>query len=88
LEWISFKDSPKIRRRVGYLSQNPRFYDRMTAREVLRFTMHFFFKGPADKIENRITEMIELVELQDKADRAVGGSLAASDSAWELHRLK
>jgi ABC-2 type transport system ATP-binding protein len=67
------KDSPNIRRRVGYLSQNPRFYDRMTAREVLRFTIHFFFKGPADKIENRITEMIELVELQDKADRAVGG---------------
>jgi ABC-2 type transport system ATP-binding protein len=36
------KNSPEIRRRVGYLSQTPRFYDRMTAREVLRFTARFF----------------------------------------------
>jgi ABC-2 type transport system ATP-binding protein len=67
------KESPKIRRRVGYLSQTPRFYDRMTAREVLRFTAQFFFKGPSVEIEKRVAEMLELVELQDKANRAVGG---------------
>jgi ABC-2 type transport system ATP-binding protein len=67
------KESPEIRRRVGYLSQIPRFYDRMTAREVLEFTARFFFKGPAVEIDKRVTEMLELVELQDKAGRAVGG---------------
>jgi ABC-2 type transport system ATP-binding protein len=67
------KDSPEIRQRAGYLSQTPRFYDRMTAREVLRFTARFFFKGPASKIEERVSEMLELVELQDRADRPVGG---------------
>jgi len=66
-------DSPEIRRRVGYLSQTPRFYDRMTAREVLQFTARFFFRGPASEIDNRVDEMLELVELQEKADRIVGG---------------
>src|SRR5215216_6683184 len=31
------KDSPKIRQRVGYLAQDPRYYEHMTAREILRF---------------------------------------------------
>jgi ABC-2 type transport system ATP-binding protein len=66
-------NSPQIRRRVGYLSQSPRFYDRMTAREALRFTARFFFKGPSPEIEKRVNEMLELVELLDRADRAVGG---------------
>jgi ABC-2 type transport system ATP-binding protein len=67
------RNSPEIRCRVGYLSQTPRFYDRMTAREVLRFTARFFFKGPAAQIEGRVNEMLELVDLQDRADRSVGG---------------
>jgi ABC-type multidrug transport system ATPase subunit len=37
------RDGPEIRQRVGYLSQSPRFYDAMTAREVLRFSARFFF---------------------------------------------
>lgn len=36
------KDSSAIRRRIGYLPQNPRFYNTMTAREVLLFTAGFF----------------------------------------------
>ena len=36
----------EIRRRVaGYLAQEPRYYDFMTARETLRFAIHFFFAG-------------------------------------------
>ena len=67
------EDSVEIRKRVGYLAQNPRFYDDMTAREILRFTAHFFFKGPESKIEERIDEMLELVKLEDKADRKIKG---------------
>jgi ABC-2 type transport system ATP-binding protein len=62
-----------IRRRVGYLAQNPRFYDDMTARETLRFTARFFFRGQKDRIEARINEMLDLVGLLDKADRPLGG---------------
>ena len=64
-------DSPAVRRRVGYLPQEPRFYPHMTARETLRFAAGFFFSGPADRIESRIGEMLELVGIQDKADRPI-----------------
>jgi ABC-2 type transport system ATP-binding protein len=67
------RQSVEIRRRVGYLAQDPRFYESMTARDTLRFTLGFFFKGPKNKIEERIEETIELVGLGDKADRPIRG---------------
>lgn len=67
------KDSVEIRKRVGYLAQNPRFYDEMTAREILRFTAQFFYQGPESSIEGRIDELLELVGLRDKAERRIKG---------------
>jgi ABC-2 type transport system ATP-binding protein len=67
------KHSAEIRTRVGYLAQEPRYYDDMTARETLRFTARFFFRRPKQKIEERIAETLELVGLEDKADRPVKG---------------
>ena len=63
----------EIRRRVGYLAQDPRYYESMTARDTLRFTLGFFFRGPKSKIDERIEETIELVGLADKADRPIRG---------------
>jgi ABC-2 type transport system ATP-binding protein len=65
--------STDIRRRVGYLAQDPRYYDHMTARETLRFTARFFYAGPAKLIEDRIEQTLELVGLSDKADRSIKG---------------
>jgi ABC-2 type transport system ATP-binding protein len=67
------RDSTEIRNRIGYLAQDPRYYDDMTARETLRFTVRFFFKGPKQKIEDRIAETLQLVGLEDKADRPIKG---------------
>jgi ABC-2 type transport system ATP-binding protein len=67
------RDSLAIRSRVGYLPQQPRFGDNMSARETLAFTARFFFSGPRPKIEARVDEMLDLVGLQDKADRPVNG---------------
>jgi ABC-2 type transport system ATP-binding protein len=67
------RQSVEIRRRVGYLAQDPRYYESMTARETLRFTLGFFFKGPGRKVEERIEETLELVGLTDKADRPIRG---------------
>jgi len=67
------KDSPDIRARIGYLPQDPRFYEHMTARETLRFAAGFFFSGPRTAIERRIDEMLDLTGLADKADRPVKG---------------
>lgn len=67
------RDSLAIRTRIGYLPQQPRFYEHLTAREILRFTAAFFFKGPQAKIEARIDEMLSLVGLTLKANRPVKG---------------
>jgi ABC-2 type transport system ATP-binding protein len=65
------KQSVDIRARVGYLPQEPHFYEHMTARQTLRFVAGFFFKGPQKAIEERIDEMLKLVDLTEKADRPV-----------------
>jgi len=67
------KDSVRIRERVGFLAQEPRFYGYLTARETLRFVASFFFKGSNSKIESRIDEIIYTVGLDGKADRPVKG---------------
>ncbi|WP_420631573.1 ABC transporter ATP-binding protein [Candidatus Leptofilum sp.] len=67
------KDSVEIRSRVGYLPQEPRFYEFMTARQTLDFTARFFFSGPQHAIDKRVNEMLGLVGLSDKADRPIKG---------------
>jgi ABC-2 type transport system ATP-binding protein len=66
-------ESVAIRKRVGYLAQEPRFYEHMTARQTLRYTARFFYRGPQDLIEARVAEMLELVGLEDIADRPIKG---------------
>lgn len=75
-------ESLEIRRKVGYLSQDPSYYEHMTARETLRFRARFFYRGPKPKIESRIVETLELVGLEKKADRPIKGF-----SGGELQRL-
>jgi len=65
------KENDQIRRRVGYLAQDPRFYEYMTARDTLRFTASFFYAGSQGAIEQRVVETLDLVGLADKADRPV-----------------
>lgn len=67
------RDSLAVRRRVGYLAQDPRYYDHMTARQTLRYTARFFYSGPKDLLEARIEEMLDLTGLHDKADRSIKG---------------
>jgi ABC-2 type transport system ATP-binding protein len=67
------QENDQIRRKVGYLSQDPRYYDYMTARQTLRFTAGFFYEGPKAEIENRVAETLELVGLTEKADRPIKG---------------
>ena len=67
------KENDEIRRRIGYLAQDPRFYEYMTARETLRFVARFFYEGPKAAIEQRVAEVLEMVGLTDKADRPVKG---------------
>jgi len=67
------RDSVDIRTRIGYLPQDPRFYEHMTARQTLDYTAKFFYTGPQAEIDKRVNGMIELVGLEGKADRPIKG---------------
>ncbi|MBN2549437.1 MAG: ABC transporter ATP-binding protein [Anaerolineales bacterium] len=67
------RNSVEIRSRIGYLPQEPHYYEYMTARQTLDFTARFFFKGPDSAIQERVAEMLDLVGLEDKADRPIKG---------------
>jgi ABC-2 type transport system ATP-binding protein len=67
------RDSIAIRRRVGYLPQQPRFYDELSPRETLRYARGFYPRDPDRSIEPAIDEVLDLVGLTDKRDQPVGG---------------
>lgn len=76
------QDNTSIRKRVGYLAQQPQFYKELSARETLLFAARFYYKGPKEKIEERADKLIQLVGLEEKADRPVEGF-----SGGEMQRL-
>src|SRR5512135_2489723 len=67
------RDSVDIRANIGYLPQDARFYEHMTARQTLDYTARFFYTGPQAEVDQRVNEMIELVGLEGKADRPIKG---------------
>lgn len=67
------RESVAIRADIGYLPQDFRFYEHMSPRQTLDYTIKFFFKGPQTEINRRIDEMLELVGLTDLADRPIKG---------------
>jgi ABC-2 type transport system ATP-binding protein len=75
-------DSVDIRTNIGYLPQDPRFYEHMSARQTLDYTAKFFYTGPQSEIDKRVNEMIKLVGLEGKADRPI-----KSFSGGERQRL-
>ena len=63
--------APAYRREVGYLAQEPRFYDWMTGRETLRFVASLYPAEPrADAAW--IDDVLARVGLADAADRRTG----------------
>jgi ABC-2 type transport system ATP-binding protein len=69
----SVRDSVAIRAHIGYLPQDPRYYEHMTSRQVLDYTAHFYFKGPQAEIDSRVKETLQLVGLEDKSNRPIKG---------------
>lgn len=66
------EDGLAVRRMIGFLRQDPRFYTWMTGRETLQFTGRFFDMTTA-AIDRRAAELLELVDLDGAADRKMGG---------------
>ena len=65
-------DSLALRRRVGFLPQQPVFYEDMTARQTLAYAGRFFDLDPAT-LRRRIDETLDVVGLAGRADRSVAG---------------
>ncbi|MGD9849110.1 MAG: ABC transporter ATP-binding protein [Desulfuromonas sp.] len=63
---------PKARQRVGYLPENPAFYDHLTARAYLRFVAAAFDLAPAT-VARQSQWVLELLDLQAAADRPIRG---------------
>ncbi len=58
----------RSREDMGYLPENPYFYEHLTAREMLRFYGQLFGMG-GKALEKRAAELIERVGLTEAADR-------------------
>lgn len=63
-------DSAESRRSVGYLPENPNFFDYLTAEEYLGFVTSSFGL-PADLANTRITEVLHLLELWEARKRLI-----------------
>jgi ABC-2 type transport system ATP-binding protein len=65
---IPVEAGPAYRRQVGYLAQEPRFYDWMTGRQTLRF-VNSLYPPEARADEAHIDSTLRRVGLADAADR-------------------
>ena len=60
--------SDEARKMVGYLPENPAFYDYLSAEEYLRFVGRIF-KMPEPQLQEKIEEMLKLLELWEARNR-------------------
>lgn len=60
------------RRSIGYLPENPSFFDYLTAEEYLRFVTDTF-EMPKNQAEHKIEEILRLLELWDVRRRPMRG---------------
>jgi ABC-2 type transport system ATP-binding protein len=61
-----------VRARIGYMPENPSFYNHLTGRELITFAGELF-DMPKDALKKRADELLKLVGLQKAADRQLAG---------------
>jgi ABC-2 type transport system ATP-binding protein len=65
-------DEPELRRRLGYLDQDPRFYGWMTGRELLELVGRLHGLAGSE-LRSRVDEMLARTGLTGAAQRRIGG---------------
>jgi ABC-2 type transport system ATP-binding protein len=63
-------NNPVARQRVGYLAENPAYYEYLTPRELLRF-VGMNYSIPETALGEKIRQVLSLVELEQAADRPI-----------------
>lgn len=66
------QDGAKIRARTGVLTETPALDDRLTARATLRY-FAAMFGVPHERINRRVDELLERMDLGARGDEKVGG---------------
>jgi len=66
------RDTTKAKSIIGYLPQEPYVYEKLSAREFIRF-MAEIYRVDSNGLENKIEDLLEAFELTDKADQLIGG---------------
>lgn len=61
------KQAETVRQNIGFLSNDAKLYPRLTPREVIRL-FGKLYKYPSKKLEARIDELIELLDMKEFAD--------------------
>ncbi len=79
----------EVKRRIGLLSEDLTLYERLTGREMLEFSGRLH-GVPQDEIRNRSDELLDLLDLEERADEMVvdysqGMKKKASLAAALLH---
>jgi ABC-2 type transport system ATP-binding protein len=69
---VNRRNSLALRRRLGVLDQDPRFYGWMTGRDLLGFVGDLFGLG-GKELRARVSETLETVGLADAANRRIAG---------------
>jgi ABC-2 type transport system ATP-binding protein len=65
-------DGPVLRRQTGVLTENPSLDERLTARENLRFYADLY-DVPLAEVDERVNALLEMFEVDDRADEKTGG---------------
>lgn len=65
-------NDPETRRRIGFLPENPSFYEGLSAREYLELVGKIFGMAPAD-LAREVARVLELLDLQHAAQRPIRG---------------
>jgi ABC-2 type transport system ATP-binding protein len=60
-------DQIKIKSMIGYLPEEPNLYERFKARDLLKYFAELY-GVPKDRIEDRINELLKLVNMSHRAD--------------------
>ena len=66
------KQPLEVKRRVGYMAENPYAYDKLTGREFLSFVGDLY-QVPKNEVTERGTSLMKLLDLFDDADKIVEG---------------
>lgn len=65
-------DGSALRQKTGVLTETPSLYEQLNARENLTIFADLY-SIPRPEVKDRVTEILTMFELQDRADEKVGG---------------